>query len=147
MSDRCSHDEAVRRSQVIDRLAAFDPRIVGTLPLGIAMPGSDIDVICHAVDGGTFAEALWCQFGEADGFALWQWIGSGRPVVWPSNSRRFSSTKYGSERSTRSSGIQTPPGPRRISTRLRSDPEKTLTSTSVAPASDADTASGANTFS
>ncbi len=81
MSGRCSHDEAVRRSQVIDRLAAFDPRIVGTLPLGIAVPGSDIDVICHAVDGGTFAEALWCQFSEADGFALWQWIGGGRPVV------------------------------------------------------------------
>lgn len=71
----------MRRSQVIDRLAAFDPRVVGTLPLGVAVADSDIDIVCHAVDPIGFARTLWWHFSGADGFALWQWTGKGRPVV------------------------------------------------------------------
>lgn len=81
MSGRCSHDEAVHRTGLIDRLAAFDPRVVGTLPLGVGVADSDIDVVCHAADLPVFAQAVWRHFAAAGGFALWQWTGAGRPVV------------------------------------------------------------------
>jgi hypothetical protein len=66
---------------VLDALRAFDPRVVGTLPLAISVPGSDIDIVCHAFDPAAFAEAIWKQYQSCDGFRLYQWTSSGRPVV------------------------------------------------------------------
>lgn len=64
---------ALEESGVLDRLAAFDPRIAGTFPLGLDLPGSDIDVVCHAADLDAFAKAVWQHFAACEGFALWQW--------------------------------------------------------------------------
>ena len=80
-SHRPSYEEALRQSRVLDRLAGFDPHVVGTLPLGIAVSGSDIDIVCHAPDASRFAEALWTHFREAAGFGVWQWCGARHPVV------------------------------------------------------------------
>ena len=45
------------------------------------MPGSDIDVLCHAPDAQVFAEALWETCRDFEHFAMWQWQKADRPVV------------------------------------------------------------------
>ncbi|CAN5910573.1 hypothetical protein BH11PSE3_BH11PSE3_30330 [soil metagenome] len=81
MTDRLPYEEAVRRAAVLERLRAFDPRLVGTLPLGIAVATSDVDIVCHVPDAGQFAEALWTHFRKRRKFALHQWSSAERPVV------------------------------------------------------------------
>lgn len=81
MIDRAPYDEAVRRSAVLQRLRAFDPRVVGTLPLGVAVPASDIDIVCHAPHAVRFAATLWAHFRGLSDFALHQWMAGERPVV------------------------------------------------------------------
>ncbi|WP_076862876.1 DUF4269 domain-containing protein [Bradyrhizobium mercantei] len=72
---------AVTSSAVLERLGQFDPRIVGTLPLGLAVPGSDIDIVCHAPDPNAFADIVWTHYQSADDFALYRWTSPPQPVI------------------------------------------------------------------
>ncbi|MFV0624036.1 DUF4269 domain-containing protein [Sphingomonas sp. ac-8] len=78
---RPDYRDALTRMDVLARLAAFDPHVAGTPPLGLALAGSDIDVLCHAPDPDCFASAVWQAFGGCQGFAMWQWQGGDRPVI------------------------------------------------------------------
>lgn len=72
---------ALERSEVLSVLAAFDPRVAGTFPLGIDVPGSDIDVLCHVLDAQAFARAAWEGFGAVPDFRMHQWANGERAVV------------------------------------------------------------------
>ncbi|WP_225120413.1 DUF4269 domain-containing protein [Bradyrhizobium sp. BRP22] len=76
-----NYEAAIDNSGTLEALRAYDPRVVGTFPLGLSVPGSDIDIICHAFDPMAFARAIWKQYRSCDGFRLHQWTSSGRPVV------------------------------------------------------------------
>lgn len=65
--------EVLDESRVLERLAAFDPHVAGTFPLGLNVVGSDIDVLCHAHDVAAFAEAVWSAYAYLEHFALMQW--------------------------------------------------------------------------
>ena len=78
---RMNYREAMARSAILDRLAAFDPHVAGTLPLGIEVAGSDIDILCHAPDAVFFAQALWRYWRCEPGFRLRQRTRSNRAVV------------------------------------------------------------------
>lgn len=73
--------DAIESSEVLTSLLAFDPRVVGTLPLGLAVPGSDVDIVCHAFDPVGFAEVVWRRYHSCDDFLLYQWASTGRPVI------------------------------------------------------------------
>jgi hypothetical protein len=75
------YEAAVTRLGVLETLRDFDPRVVGTLPLGLFVPGSDIDIVCHAFDPIGFAEVIWKQYQSCDGFSLYQWISKRGPVI------------------------------------------------------------------
>lgn len=66
--------EAVRLSRIPDLLARHDWRITGTLPLGVDVPGSDIDIIVQADDLGSFAEMLCVRLGGFEDLSVRQWI-------------------------------------------------------------------------
>ena len=51
-----------------DTLRGFDPRVVGTIPLGIDVPGSDVDVVCQALDLDRWLEVVTASFGDRPGF-------------------------------------------------------------------------------
>jgi len=70
--------EALALPQV---LAAFDARIIGTPPLGLDLPTSDIDVICDVRDVEKFTETVRAIFGKETGFAIERRGGPARPVV------------------------------------------------------------------
>ncbi|MFT4055811.1 MAG: DUF4269 domain-containing protein [Novosphingobium sp.] len=72
---------ALDRSGVLSVLAAFDARVAGTFPLGVAVPGSDIDVLCHASDANEFSRVVWDAFACAADFAMHQWVRDERAVI------------------------------------------------------------------
>jgi hypothetical protein len=76
-----TYTSAVDSSAVLELLRPFDPRIVGTLPLGVAVPGSDIDIVCHAPDPNAFADTIWARYRAAEQFALYRWTSATRPVI------------------------------------------------------------------
>lgn len=61
---------AVQDIRALEILRDFDPRIVGTPPLGLALPGSDIDIICEMKDDIAYREILNSAFGHFDAFEL-----------------------------------------------------------------------------
>jgi len=75
------YEAAIESSGVLESLRAFDPRVVGTLPLGLAVLGSDVDIVCHAFDPVGFAETIWRRYHFCDDFLLHQWTSAGRPLV------------------------------------------------------------------
>jgi hypothetical protein len=76
-----SYEEALARCGVLGALASFRPRIAGTPPLGLDLPGSDIDVLCFAPDAHVFADTVWRNFSPATAFTMKQLLRSPRPVV------------------------------------------------------------------
>jgi hypothetical protein len=54
---------ALETVEVFDRLAAFDPLMIGTYPLGLVVPGSDLDIACHMPDPGLARATLRQAFG------------------------------------------------------------------------------------
>jgi hypothetical protein len=75
------YKEALRQSRVLELLDGFDPRVVGTLPLGLAVATSDIDIVCHAPDLDAFAAILWKQYRDLRRFQMHQWRSKRRPIV------------------------------------------------------------------
>jgi len=56
------------RHQIMELLAAYDPEVVGTLPLAIDTPESDIDILCNASDLAAFSEFSDRGFGHFDSY-------------------------------------------------------------------------------
>lgn len=54
------------------RLAPYSPEVVGTLPLAIDTPQSDIDILCHAPDLEAFGQWADQTFGDFDGYVTYQ---------------------------------------------------------------------------
>jgi hypothetical protein len=73
--------EVIHRTGVMRALAEFDPHLAGTLPLGLDLSTSDLDVLCHAPKPDLFAIALWVAFGNEANFSLRQRIDADRPVI------------------------------------------------------------------
>jgi hypothetical protein len=53
---------------VFDRLVAFDPRWIGSIPLDVHHPGADADICCTAPDLPRFRATLDQAFGHRDGY-------------------------------------------------------------------------------
>ena len=47
----------LRQAAILPRLHAYDPILVGTFPLDITVPGSDLDIICAVYDFAAFLRA------------------------------------------------------------------------------------------
>lgn len=81
LMNRCSYIDAIEATDILRRLAAFQPQVAGTPPLGVDTETSDIDILCHAADADLFAETVWDLFSGEDDFRMWQWTGNGLPLL------------------------------------------------------------------
>lgn len=75
------YERAVEESGVLTTLSAFDPHVAGTLPLGIDIATSDIDILCHCVDPIVFTDIVVSAFGGASRFDIAQRRSGTRAVV------------------------------------------------------------------
>ncbi|MBC6610990.1 DUF4269 domain-containing protein [Hymenobacter sp. BT507] len=68
---------------IIPTLRAFDPVLAGTLPLGIATPASDLDIICavYPEQQQAFRELLRLHYADLPGFVLRETVGQQLPAV------------------------------------------------------------------
>ena len=53
---------------IMEALVEYHPLLAGTIPLGIDLPESDLDVICECYDHPRFAESLQEAFGSYPDF-------------------------------------------------------------------------------
>lgn len=79
--ERPDYRTALRVTSLLDALTGFDPHIAGTPPLGLDLPGSDIDILCHAPDPAAFAAHVWNRLSDHTEFALRQWADTSGPVI------------------------------------------------------------------
>lgn len=54
--------------KIMDLLAPFHPVLAGTIPLGIDLPASDLDIICEVYDYGKFQRDVKLMFGRYEDF-------------------------------------------------------------------------------
>ena len=50
--------DLLQRHELLPRLAAYAPVLVGTFPLDLTVPGSDLDIICEVPDVAAFWQTL-----------------------------------------------------------------------------------------
>jgi hypothetical protein len=61
----------LQRYELLPRLRAYDPVLVGTFPLDVAVPGSDLDIICEVTEAAAFRLAL-AEFAAYPGYTVRQ---------------------------------------------------------------------------
>ena len=61
---------AIVHSRLLKILAAFDPVLTGTYPIGIYLPGSDLDVICQYVNPEHFTTVVEIAFSSEKNFEI-----------------------------------------------------------------------------
>ena len=79
--DRPDYRTALALIDLPDGLSAYDARLVGTWPIGLALADSDLDIVCQARDLDAFARLLWARFSHWPDFALRQWTGGDRALI------------------------------------------------------------------
>ena len=63
-------EATIKDLKVYSTLSLFEPRVVGTIPLGVAINGSDIDVVCESDDLENFIETVSEHYWGKPGFEM-----------------------------------------------------------------------------
>ncbi|MFC3749308.1 DUF4269 domain-containing protein [Paenibacillus sp. GCM10012306] len=66
---------------VLTVLSQYHPVLVGTVPLGIQVEGSDLDIICEVHDREAFAAQVGLHFGEMDQYSCESRTVDGTPRI------------------------------------------------------------------
>ncbi|WP_394370273.1 DUF4269 domain-containing protein [Zobellia barbeyronii] len=57
--------------QILEKLKEYNPILTGTIPIGIDLPESDLDIICYCKDHSTFSFFLQQEFSHKEGFKVY----------------------------------------------------------------------------
>jgi hypothetical protein len=60
----------LERHKILQLLAEFDPILVGTIPLAINVPGSDLDIACECKDLKGFIQKVYEHFSHLPAFSV-----------------------------------------------------------------------------
>lgn len=72
---------ALTRARVMEHLAPWRPLLAGTIPLGIDLPESDLDILCEVWAFDPFLARLQASFGHLPGFTVRRKEVDGLPTV------------------------------------------------------------------
>ncbi|OWR32312.1 HIT family protein [Saccharibacillus sp. O23] len=56
--------------EIMTALSSFDPLLVGTVPIEIDLPTSDLDIVCEFQDAAQFAERLVQEYRKYEDFVI-----------------------------------------------------------------------------
>ena len=62
--------EVIKASNVMNVLTGFNRMLAGTYPLGINIPGSDLDIICSYREGIKFMKIIRDEFHDHEDFSI-----------------------------------------------------------------------------
>lgn len=71
-ADQVAAYETLSRYQIFELLSAFDPLLAGTVPIGLNVEGSDLDILCYAQEEEFFIAVLNSSFSQFRGFHMRQ---------------------------------------------------------------------------
>ncbi|WP_450782879.1 DUF4269 domain-containing protein [Streptomyces sp. NPDC001635] len=57
-------------NKILEKLAPYQPVLVGTIPINIDIESSDLDIICYIKDKTTFTKLLTNHFQNEKGFRI-----------------------------------------------------------------------------
>ncbi|WP_164669735.1 DUF4269 domain-containing protein [Virgibacillus doumboii] len=66
---------------IMERLSEYSPILCGTLPIGIEVEGSDLDIIMEVRDFDQFEKKMQALFGEQEAFVIKRTVIRDFPVV------------------------------------------------------------------
>lgn len=62
--------QLLTRTRILEKLAEYNPILAGTIPIGIDIDGSDLDIICYVPDKEKFIAFLNNNFSTEKGFII-----------------------------------------------------------------------------
>jgi len=62
--------EILTQNRILSNLAAFDPILVGTIPINIDIENSDLDIVCYWKNKADFIAKLNSVFGKENEFTI-----------------------------------------------------------------------------
>ncbi len=60
--------QLLNTSKIMEKLADYTPVLAGTVPLDIAVEGSDLDILCYCPDVEEFRKVIVQRWGHLEGF-------------------------------------------------------------------------------
>jgi hypothetical protein len=73
--------DVLTQSRIFEKLEAFTPILVGTIPLGVNIEGSDLDILCYFESAISFTDAVTRAFSHLPDFCIKTKIISGYESV------------------------------------------------------------------
>ena len=61
----------IKKIQILEKLKEYNPILTGTIPIGIDLPESDLDIICYCTDHSSFSSFLQQEFSHKQGFKVY----------------------------------------------------------------------------
>lgn len=71
----------LKQYKVMELLGSYDPVLIGTFPIDIAVEGSDLDIACCFKDKAEFVSTVRTAFGKEAGFELAEVVIGGLDTV------------------------------------------------------------------
>lgn len=62
--------EVLTKNEILENLSAFNPILVGTIPINIDVENSDLDIICYWNDKSEFIEKIKSLFSKESHFTI-----------------------------------------------------------------------------
>lgn len=69
------------RHQILNKLLAYRPILVGTVPIGIDIESSDLDIVCQYSDKKIFFQEMTQYFGKHSGFETFEQTASNALLI------------------------------------------------------------------
>lgn len=73
--------EVLTKNKILSRISEFNPILVGTIPINIAIENSDLDIICTWKDKQEFIEKLQFHFENENQFSIREALINGTTAV------------------------------------------------------------------
>ncbi|WP_375579238.1 DUF4269 domain-containing protein [Marivirga tractuosa] len=73
--------EVLAENKVMEKLANFQPLLVGTIPIDIAIKDSDLDIVCSFEDKQVFKDDIQKHFSNYPQFSIMEKIFQDEPTV------------------------------------------------------------------
>lgn len=72
---------AIMELDILNELSTYNPVLCGTVPIGIDIPGSDLDIIMEVQELDPFEELLQTLYNKKEGFTIKRKTMNGKEVV------------------------------------------------------------------
>ncbi|WP_447637601.1 DUF4269 domain-containing protein [Flavobacterium microcysteis] len=73
--------QTLTQHTVLEKLSGYSPVLVGTIPICIDIPSSDLDIACYWTDKVSFYNQVKINFGKETGFQISETVINGRETI------------------------------------------------------------------